>query len=388
MKLRNNNRKVAYFYTLIIIILLSIPTYFVIKLTIEKEIILNELALEKYSNKLEKSILDRNIELLRSVKINRAFYDKNNNLIMGSIKKNIKEFDFISFLDYPYIYYKKKIKLNSYGISYIITEKELNYSNIILIGTIFFLILIINIYILTINIIKNTEEPYKIIQKYTNVFFNDTMHELKTPLGVININLDLLPQNEENSKYTKRMKTALKQMQITYEDIEYYIKYKKVQYIKSKINLSSYLQERIEFFEDIANAKHIKINSNITEDNFVEMNILEIQRVLDNTISNAIKYSNAKSEIEISLIKNDEFTYLSIKDYGQGIKDTKNILERFNREDKTQGGFGIGLNIVKNICNKNGIILEIESKIDEGSTFKYKFELYKIKFFDKVENVV
>lgn len=388
MKLRNNNRKVAYFYTLIIIILLSIPTYFVIKLTIEKEIILNELALEKYSNKLEKSILDKNIELLRSVKINRAFYDKNNNLIMGSIKKNIKEFDFISFLDYPYIYYKKKIKLNSYGISYIITEKELNYSNIILIGTIFFLILIINIYILTINIIKNTEEPYKIIQKYTNVFFNDTMHELKTPLGVININLDLLPQNEENSKYTKRMKTALKQMQITYEDIEYYIKYKKVQYIKSKINLSSYLQERIDFFEDISNAKHIKINSSITEDIFVEMNILEIQRVLDNTISNAIKYSNAKSEIEISLIKNDEFTYLFIKDYGQGIKDTKNILERFNREDKTQGGFGIGLNIVKNICNKNGIILEIESKIDEGSTFKYKFELYKIKFFDKVENVV
>lgn len=367
-------------------ILFAIPTYFAMEFAFEKEMIINELALQKYANKLEKNIYSEEIGLTRSVGFKFAVYNKKSNELISTLSTKLNNYNFKTKVEYPYMFYKKNVDKNIYGISFLVCEIKINYSKIILIATILFFIVLINIYILNKVIIKNTAKTYELMQKYTNAFFNDTMHELKTPLGVININLDLLVKKSEANKYTQRIKTALKQMQITYEDIEYYIKNKRIKYQKERLNFSMFVSSRISFFKDFADSKGMNIESKIEDELYIFMNSLELQRLMDNTISNAIKYSNPRTKIEVILKKENGKGLLIIRDHGYGIRDTKEVFNRFKREDEAQGGFGLGLNIVKNICNKNDIKISIDSKVDHGSTFKYEIDLYKDKFLDRIEN--
>lgn len=71
--------------------------------------------------------------------------------------------------------------------------------------------------------------------------------------------------------------------------------------------------------------------------------------------------------------KQDENLQMRVQDEGIGIEDTKQIFERYHREDTIQGGFGIGLSIVKHICDKYGIIINVVSLPNKGSTFTYTF---------------
>lgn len=380
-----NETKVAYFYTFIILILFAVPTYFALSFALDKEVILKKTTIENYTKEIEQSIFSNKIPFTESVKIKYALFDQRGNKMFSNMLESLPEHNFISYSDYPYLYYKKDINYNVYGISYIIAQIEINYYKVLFIASIIFVIILVNIYILNKVIIKNTARPYEIMQSFMNTFFNDTMHELKTPLGILNINLDLLIRKIEANKYTQRMKTALKQMQLTYEDIEYYIKNKNVNYVKTRVDLSEYTISRAEYFEDLAIAKEIEINVDIGEQIYVFINILELQRIIDNTLSNAIKYSDSQKKINITLHKDDDFAYLTIKDNGHGIYNVKKVFERFVREDETQGGFGLGQGIIKNICNKNDITISIDSTPNIGSTFSYRFAIYKMKLLDKVD---
>ena len=120
-------------------------------------------------------------------------------------------------------------------------------------------------------------------------------------------------------------------------------------------------------------AKEIKVTQNIEDDIFVDFSRLELSRIIDNTLSNAIKYSKNQTIITINLYKKDRQIYLQICDEGKGIKEKEKIFEWYYRGDKISGGFGIGLSIVKNICDKNGVKIELESTLKKGSSFTFVF---------------
>ena len=75
---------------------------------------------------------------------------------------------------------------------------------------------------------------------------------------------------------------------------------------KKDIDFSLFLERRIEFFNDLVISKNIKFLINIQEDIHINFNELELYRIIDNNISNAIKYSKDSSNIEISLQKEEE----------------------------------------------------------------------------------
>lgn len=383
---QSNEVKSSFLYTLLVMVLFLIPNYFAINATMEKEEYTNKLALMQWVGEIEKYIYTADGDLPKSVKFKIALYDNNYNKIISNLNKEPKNLLFETYIDYPYMYYQKNIDKNEFGISYVICETKINHSKLILTTSLLFLVILLITFVFSRILIRSTTTPYKIMQKYMNDFFNDAMHELKTPLGVININIELMGPNFKDTKHMKRIKAATKQMQMTYEDVEYYIKNKRTKYTKEQVDLTEYLETRIHFFEDIASSKSIKINYEIEDNIKIFMNKVEIQRILDNTISNAIKYSNFDSQININLTKNDDVCLLQVEDFGQGIKDTKRVFDRFKREDSVQGGFGLGLNIVQNICNKNNIAIKIDSTEGEGSLFEYKIYLDKEKFLDKAEH--
>lgn len=376
----NNKLELKYVVIQVTISLLIafIPIYFYIDATIKNQNIKDKLDLQNYANQVA-SIIENFEKQNKDI-----FYYPRSNIFFSSIfdesKKEIFhsntplelfDEDFQSFNDK--FCYKEYLSSNILGASFLIVCKNIDYSEVIYNALILLLIVSFFIFLLSFFVIKQSIEPYKKLNIYLDEFLKDAMHELKTPIGVARINIDILSIRLKNDKNILRVKSALKNMTIIYEDLEYYMQQHEVKEIKAVIDFSLFLEKRVEFFNDLAMSRNILFHKNIESNIEINFNEIELYRLVDNNLSNAIKYSKNDSNIYVSLQKKQNEFKLSFKDEGVGIKDTSTIFERYYRGDNITGGFGIGLSIVKNICKKNKIKIEVESKENVGSTFRYIF---------------
>lgn len=323
----------------------------------------------------------KNIQNKNTLIYEFAIYDKDENVLYSKLSNQPKSKDFQILKSGGYLYYKTSFKAEG-DILFIIVAKKIDYSKFIFITTLMAILTIIVVFALAYVSYISVVKPYQEQRKVMSMFFNDAMHELKTPLGIASINLEMLGYKD---KHTHRIKSALKEMKVTYEDVEFFIKNSHTNFPKIKIDFSNFMHERIKFLSTIANVKNIEIISNIESSLDIFMSEAEAIRLVDNNLSNAIKYSKEHSKIIVNLIKKDEdYIIFSVQDFGRGIKDTNEIWKRYIREDLSQGGFGLGLNIILSICKKYGILYNVSSVYGEGSTFIYEIPIYKYKLLDGV----
>lgn len=278
--------------------------------------------------------------------------------------------DFVFFKTNQRLYYK--FMQDNFNV---VLSKKCVYTKSLLNTLIFFVSWFFVFFAILFLIYKNNIKSLEWHKNAMNTFFNDAMHELKTPLGVAILNLSML--NDSLAK--KRIKAALNQIKQTYDDVEFYIKNPYTKYELEKLNFSKILKERLEQFSTILELKAIKIDYVINDDLYVFLSEVELVRIIDNNISNAIKYT--KTNLKIRLFKKFDKIYFLIYDNGLGIKDTKKIFNRYTRDDKALGGFGIGLNIVKNICLKFDIKYKAKNTLN-GALFIYEFKEYKKLILD------
>lgn len=331
----------------------------------------------KFEEKVKQSFIERKF-LPNSLIFKYAIYDENGTEIFSNLHKKPNDLKFITLKDENTLFYKDFFFINKTPYFLIISQEISNRRNFFIITLMLTFTFILVAFVLYLSYLASIK-PYQNAQKYMNNFFNDAMHELKTPLGIAGINLEML--GIEN-KQTKRIKNALKQMQITYEDIEYYIKRGYIIFPNEIIDLSEYLIERVKFLLSMADAKRMKVVfDDIDRGVNIVMSKMALQRVIDNTITNAIKYSPQDSQIIIKLKRQDDgIAIFSVQDFGCGIKDVKKAFKRYERENLAQGGFGLGLSIVSDICEKYSINYDVKTKLNEGSTFFYKFHIAKLDF--------
>ena len=369
--------RLAFLYSMLVIIVVSIPAYFYIsieKRSYKENQIQN---LEHYTYGIEKSIYDfsrthkNSYDFPRSLFYNAYLYDKDGKKIFGTDNSAYTLEDFEQSM--PHII-RRSITLNPNRLnaSKMLITHKFSYDEIYYKAWISALFLGTIIFFMTLFFIKISMKPLERVNRYLNIFFNDAMHELKTPLGVMQLNLEIL-KSKENTKVLKRLFNSMQNMRLIYEDIEYHIKHTHVTYRPEKIDFTYFLKERVDVFRDLASVKNIVIDESLDKHIFVLINRVELQRIIDNTLSNAIKYSDKKTRIQVLLQKKNERILFSVCDEGIGIKDTKKIFERYKREDTVKGGFGIGLSIVKYICDKNNIRIDVTTKKNQGSTFTYTF---------------
>jgi len=206
-------------------------------------------------------------------------------------------------------------------------------------------------------------------------FLKNSVHEINTPLSIIRSNIDLLKMQHKDSKYVSNIENGAKIIQYIFDDLSYLIKKDRVDYPKEYIDFSIFLKERINFFEGIAKSNNLFFITNIDDDIYIKFNNLQLQRIVDNNLSNAIKYSHEKSQIYIRLTYyNDEYVEFSVKTNSEKIAETNKIFDDFYRENNSRGGFGLGLRIVKEICDKNLVIIKLESN-DNETKFTYRFKI-------------
>ncbi len=304
-----------------------------------------------------------------------VFLDKNDKVVYSNtLHINPKYYPYDEKIDDDKVYVKKYLEQTRNGATKFLVIKDIDYSDLIIKVTLLGVYILIFLILSSGTLLHISTKTLTQTNRYLTQFFNDAMHEIKTPLGIIQLNLDMLSMTikESNLPILNRTQAAVKTLSSVYDDIEYFIKHDKVDFQKEEINLSKFLQDRIEYFEVLAKIKKIKLNTDIENSLFYSFNRIELQRVIDNNLSNAIKYSPAKTNIHISLKRDTNFITLSFKDEGYGIDDTAKIFKRYHRGDEIKGGFGIGLSIVHKICKKYQILIEVESKKGEGSTFIYR----------------
>jgi len=207
-------------------------------------------------------------------------------------------------------------------------------------------------------------------------FIADMVHQIRTPLTVIMTNSSLIEMKSESriSSYTTQINSAINMLSNSYEDLSYIISNDTIVYKPIEINFTDFINERVDFFEVIALANGKTIQTNIANDLNVYMNDIELERLIDNNLSNAIKHSNDKSQIEVVLEKNDSGIVLKFISMGRNISDVSLIFDKnYTETHSAKRSLGLGLNMVKNICEKNNI--DYSAYSDKGiNTFTYVFK--------------
>ena len=200
-------------------------------------------------------------------------------------------------------------------------------------------------------------------------FIKDTTHELNTPITALIMSTE--NPNFNSLKNIERIKLSAQRISEIYKDLTYlFLQTNNNPTPSSKLDLKAVLEEQIKFFEPLALKKKVTIESSLNSFEYA-ISKEHLLRLLNNLISNAIKYNKMGGKIKITLQNNQ----LIIEDTGIGIekKSLDDIFKRFERSTTEQGGFGIGLSIVDDICKHYNIQIKVESTPNQGSNFTLIF---------------
>ncbi len=214
-------------------------------------------------------------------------------------------------------------------------------------------------------------------------FLRHTIHETNTPLSSIMWNVELHEMELGKSRYLSNIEVAMKNLFSIYDDLSYLVKRDQINYSTQRIDLTDYVRSRIDFFFQVAlKAKSKLIFDSSNKSRFINFNETKLQRIIDNNLTNAIKYTFENEDIHIVLYEENDFFKLQFTSHSSVIQEPQKIFEEYYREEKLKEGFGLGLNLVKKICDEEDVKIKVESN-NHFTTFSYYF-----KKEDKDENSI
>lgn len=201
-------------------------------------------------------------------------------------------------------------------------------------------------------------KPLRDALRLTEEFIKDILHDFNTPLSTLRLNISMLSNELGQNPKILRAQNAVQNILNLQSNLRAYLQSHATQ--KEEFDLYELVKERVELLAH--NYKEVEfILEPFSYRVFANRDALS--RIIDNLLSNAGKYNKKNGKVNIYLEDNK----LLIKDTGRGIKNPKKIFERFYKEQDR--GIGIGLHIVKKLCDELEIEISVESKIGQGSTF-------------------
>ena len=211
-------------------------------------------------------------------------------------------------------------------------------------------------------------------------FTANAAHELRTPLALMQVQLDLYHSNshpgndadtvqmikmvtEQNDRLNKMVKTLLdmSELQTVGRDDE--------------IILDALVDEVLEDLEPLAEGKNIRLIGNCKDITMVGSDIL-IHRLVYNLVENAIKYNHSGGQVTVTADRKEKHVYLSVEDTGAGIPEElkERVFEPFFRVDKSRsrelGGVGLGLALVREIVRVHDGSITVKSNPSGGTIFE------------------
>ena len=194
-------------------------------------------------------------------------------------------------------------------------------------------------------------------------FVKDILHDFNTPISSMLINLKLFKREIGENTKISRLENNIQSILSLQDNLRIFLKGTPVQ--EEIFSLKELMKNRISYFNVLYSDIHYSI---AMDKKMLKTNKDAFIRVIDNLLSNAGKYNIADGHVTIEL----EDTQLIIRDTGKGIKRPTKVFDRYYKEQDR--GIGIGLHIVKKLCDELGITIKIESKQGEGTQIKLNLE--------------
>ena len=250
-----------------------------------------------------------------------------------------------------------------------------------------------NVFNRTAAALGKLEQEKKEIDKAKTEFLSITSHELRTPMTPMKAQLqmleegyfgDLNDEQKESLSIVIRNADRLDKIIVDFLEISR-IEAARLKFDFKKTDLKKVIKETSDFMKGFAKEKNIELVVKIDDIPIIEADGDRVSQVLRNLISNAIKFSNDNSKIEIKAETKEDHIFFSVKDYGAGMtkEDQIRVFEPFYQVSSTlkrnQGGTGLGLAICRGIVEAQKGKIWVKSKKDNGSTFYFTFPLKPVK---------
>lgn len=214
-------------------------------------------------------------------------------------------------------------------------------------------------------------------------FSANVSHELKTPLqsimGYSELIVNDMVMEEDVKQFNLRINQEAHRLLDMIEDIIHLARLDENK-IHSEFNLVNYrslVEDCISKYASFAKKKNVTVVANLKDVEGLGIEPI-LKETLNNLISNAIKYNKAQGKVWITLSENREFIFIIIRDNGIGIseQDLPRVYERFFRADRSHNntieGSGLGLAIVKHSISLHNGQIDVQSKLNSGTTFTIK----------------
>ena len=206
------------------------------------------------------------------------------------------------------------------------------------------------------------------------LFLRHAVHETSTPLAVIMSNVELYELTHEKNEYLSNIEAAMKNVFTIYDDLAYLVEKNEVEYPKHSIDLVDYVRSRIDFFKQLASQTNLsfEFTADIKEA-MINFNETKLQRIIDNNLTNAIKYTQDNEKITITVKNLENKHQFPIDSKSTHIQNPNKIFDAYYQEDGSTSGFGLGLNLVKQICDEEEITIKVDSNA-QITSFSYLFK--------------
>ena len=234
----------------------------------------------------------------------------------------------------------------------------------------------------------------KEIDRAKTEFASLASHQLRTPLSSLSLASELLfPEikgklDKEQNKYLRIIDDSVKEMIVLTEELLNIsrIEMGTLAVTPEPTNLNSFLDDLLKNFSIQISSKKLELIKNFDE-NIPKINIDQklFRQVVDNLISNAIKYNKNNGKIEVSVKTNKDDIVICVSDSGYGIPKHQHsqIFKKFFRSDNVlkseTKGTGLGLYIVKSLVEQYGGQISFESEENKGSAFCFTVPLEGMK---------
>lgn len=204
--------------------------------------------------------------------------------------------------------------------------------------------------------------PLRHAFKLTQEFIKDILHDFNTPISALILNVKTLPKSKESYEKINRIEQSLNTILSLQENLKSYLDQHPKK--KERFELLKLVEERLHSLQNL----HPNLTFTVYgEGVWIESNYSSLSRILDNLLGNAAKYNRPYGRVDVHI----KTHHIIIADSGKGIKHANKIFDRFYKEHER--GLGIGLHIVKKLCDELGIKIKVYSKINKGTTFILSF---------------
>ena len=303
----------------------------------------------------------------------------------------------LTYTNIPYGKFHLKIRLHDSSLSYVLDERDMIIEVVSPFWRTWWFLSLVFIFISWLVYFFMRDYIIRLRQQHSEDkvrFFSNMAHEIRTSITLIKAPIEEISRQNLTETDIKYLDTAAEQARRLSSTVTHLLDFQKAdvgkgQLLLKMVNVVELIEHRRLMFESFAKNKGVDLY--FTADSTAYSTALDgamMEKVIDNLISNAIKYSHSDSRVELLFTGNEKHWTLEVKDHGIGIsrKAQRKLFREFYRSDNALNfnnvGSGIGLLMAKHYVTLHGGTIGCISEENTGSSFKIVVPFKKVEISD------